>query len=442
MKHFTIADIEHHKDAFQIEENSILNGNIRTFQDGVNTLFKDDDGNLFSPSSLLFDYLCELYNAGFNSDKAVHFTKIVEEYSSFNQLSNALYSWFDEVIINPYFERIDTYKYTLRNSEGFNLDYKEEVLHFCCFIAISSIKNDAYYRKRAAFAMLDAVEQLGSMEVEYLRLHGSDDFSEDEKVVITPDYEFKANDVFCTIEMNVLNESAHTYIALLKAINRLLDSKKFPESFNVTFQSNSITPIPIKGLQMDAMHQFIGNAMQYESALDYIEEFAKLALSRNEWYIDFDSVSTIPTGMYATLALAYADKRYFYLLQQFLIDTDSEHSIYHHHLFDPFILKYGINADTLPLILGFVESDADYVASDEVVKLANTEPVIALLKELIENPSKYFPSQIYREYTGSTQMWSKEECERFFINKVICALYGTRCIEDKSIPPVLNISSH
>lgn len=442
MKHFTIADIEHHKDAFQIEENNILNGNIKTFQEGVNTLFKDDEGNLFSPSSLLYDYLCKLQKAGFNSDKAVHFTKIIEEYSSFKQLSNALYSWFDEVIIDPYFERIDTYKYTLKKSEGFNLDYKKEILHFCCFIAISSIKNDAYYRKKAAFAMLDAVEQLGSMEVEYLRLHGSDDLTEDEKTVITPDYEFKANDVFCTIDMKVLNETAQTYIALLKAINRLLKSKKFPESFNVAFQSNDMTPIPIKGLQMDAMHQFIGNAMQYESAFDYIEEFARLALSRNEWYIDFDNVSTIPTGMYATLALAYANKRYFYLLQQFLIDTDSEHSIYHHHLFDPFILKYGITADTLPLILGFVESDSDYLASTKVVELANTESAITLLKQLIESPSKYFPCEIYREYTGNTQMWSKEECERFFVNKVICALYGTRYREDKCIPPALGISSN
>ncbi|BCV55391.1 DUF6138 family protein [Shewanella algae] len=266
-----------------------------------------------------------------------------------------------------------------------NTNVAPETLSLWVYASLLSIK----FRQNSRLALEDleiASKEFNSAEATQYLLFGSGDFDNDDISQSNVDGDFKANDVFSRISINIKTESASAYSKALDFIMNLLN-KGFPASYSIDLTSESENKfLNIKKIAKSQTHRFFYNCLLYPEIHNKLAEYASLAMKEFEVYLDTEnSENECLTGSYAVFGLGLVSEDFFPLLEQYFNTVDDEHHIVHKYFIHNLIERYGVNKRSLPLICKGILSSQHEVLYKELAEIMRYNNRLDLLSSVLRD---------------------------------------------------------
>lgn len=280
-------------------------------------------------------------------------------------------------------------------------DEEKELLSFLCYLAVSHIKYGPSYASVTANQYFDVVASLGSDEVEELKKNGTGTLPKELTNYKDNDLTAKANDVFATINIKLVNDTEDGYRKVLTFVNNLLKSD-FPKSYKIAFSAKTKEQLPVKRLPKCGQNYLFAGAVKYPNLHSQILEYINLAKNKDEWYNDLEDENCAIPSTFAVFALGLQNENYFDILIDYYITVDEEHQSIQEKFTPVFLEKFGINEKSIKVYIHAILSMQEHPHTKAFVSYFSNKNSLKLLLDNKENfASYYFSDENLKEYSDS-----------------------------------------
>ncbi len=364
-------------------------------------------------------------------------TKVVEYFMTTRMVNAETYSKFLEKVRLLYPESFSSYSYTvkkwieyrvkdvrtsLKQGISFQEGYIEELSDFICYMAICHVKYGASYEVVTAEKYFDYASELGSKKVAKLKKEGTGTLPKELQSYKDEEIMFKVNDVFATIKIKLYNDTQKAYENALRKIIALLKTN-FPKSYSMSFATKTKKSISIKGLPKCPQNHFFAGAIFYPDLNPLVEEYAKLAMKKHEWYNNLEDEKCAMPSTFAVFGLAIENDHYFGLASDYFKTVDDEHQGIQSKFTPAFIEKYGVSEKSIKVIVGAILSMQEHPALKKYQSLFLTEKALKLLLDCKKNYVSYFLSQEDLE-DAEENSYNLDELGQLAFSNVLYCLFG------------------
>lgn len=278
---------------------------------------------------------------------------------------------------------------------------EKELLSFLCYLAVSHIKYGPSYASVTANQYFDVVTALGSDEVEQLKKNGTGKLPKELTDYKDNDITAKANDVFATINIKLVNDTEDAYKKTLTFINNLLKSD-FPKSYEIVFSAKTKELLPVKGLPKCGQNYLFAGAVKYPNLHAQILEYIHLAKHKYEWYNNLEDENCAMPSTFAAFALGLQSEKYFETLIEYYKTIDEEHQSIQAKFTSVFLEKFGINEKSIKVYIHAILSMQEHPHNKAFVSYFSNENSLKLLLDSKENfAAYYFSDEDLKEYSDS-----------------------------------------
>jgi hypothetical protein len=326
---------------------------------------KGGDGYVVAEDVLAY-YLAYQNRTGFDFEKAQEFAERMRIRFGFSQSSMIGYKlrqWVNLCLRDTWFydenEEANSKKtrvtsrdqnYVLKPGMDYSV-ISEDVFKFACYVAVAHLKYGQSFDSITANQIFGYVTALGSDIPARMKKDGSGELPKEITNYKDDEVSCKANDAFGTIRITVKNENWINYEKVLVFMIKLLKTN-FPKSYEIDFRSPDKNYLPIKGLPKIGVNQLFANAVKYPDNHDLIEEYAHLAMKRDEWYTNLEGENCALPGTFAVFALGLLKEdswgeSYTPLILEYLDTCDDEHSSIQNKFIASYTEKFGFTPDTI-----------------------------------------------------------------------------------------------
>lgn len=382
---------------------AVNNGTVKIDKDYPNP-YVLDTGEKF-----LLDKIIEYFfqTTPFSKDLYIAFFERVRKLNGFDSYYYSLGKQTEELVFNT-FEIVKKGKYkisipkTQENLPKADLtDAENELLSFLCYLAVSHIKYGPSYASVTANEYFDIVTELGSDEVEKLKKFGTGKLPKELTNYKDSDFTGKANDVFATIQIKLINETEESYGKALNFVNDLLKSD-FPKSYEIAFSSKNKEILPVKGLPKCGQNYLFAGAVKYPKLHSQILEYINLVKHKYEWYNNLEDENCAMPSTFAVFALGLQDEKYFDTLISYYQTVDEEHQSIQAKFTPVFLEKFGVTQKSIQVYINALLSMQEHPHNKAFISCFSTENSLKLLLDSKENfASYYFTDQDVKEYSDS-----------------------------------------
>ncbi|XZF15784.1 DUF6138 family protein [Chitinophagaceae bacterium MMS25-I14] len=237
----------------------------------------------------------------------------------------------------------------------------EPLCELLVYTAKMILKYEPDYSRSNGIDFLEIAHELGSKTATAILANGSGDYTPSEIWYEDDNVQCSAHDVFARFEIKIRKEHAAAYDKALDFICHLL-SRGFPSSYNILFQSEQQHYLPVAELAHTSTHHFFANAVTYEALHPKLEQYARLAMKKHEWYKDVpdeEAEKNCMPGTYAVFGLAFYSADYFPLLQDYMQLVDDEHQSIQTAFTSVFLEKNSITPAIMPVIVSCLKACYD-----------------------------------------------------------------------------------
>ncbi|MCP2028303.1 hypothetical protein L1276_003473 [Flavobacterium sp. HSC-32F16] len=403
---------------------AVNNGTVKIDKDYPNPYLLD------TGEKFLLDKIIEYFfqTRPFSKDHYIAFFETLRKLNGFNSYYYSLGKQTEELVFNT-FERVKKGKYKIfipkteeNHSKPDLAENEKELLSFLCYLAVSHIKYGPSYASVTANEYFDIVTELGSDEVEKLKKFGTGKLPKQLTNYKDSDFSGKANDVFATIQIKLINETEESYGKALNFVNNLLKSD-FPKSYEIAFSSKNKEVLPVKGLPKCGQNYLFAGAVKYPKLHSQILEYIGLAKHKYEWYNNLEDENCAMPSTFAVFALGLQDNKYFDTLIDYYQTVDEEHQSIQAKFTPVFLEKFGVNQKSIQVYINALLSMQEHPHNKAFISCFCTENSLKLLLDSKENfASYYFTDENLKEYSDSEN--SIEEMTDYCRESVMYTSFG------------------
>lgn len=299
---------------------------------------------------------------------------------------------------------------------------ENELLSFLCYIAVCHIKYGPSYASVTANQYFDVVTALGSDEVERLKKYGTGKLPKELTEYKDSAVSCKANDVFATIHIKVVQESEESYKKALVFINNLLKSD-FPKSYEIVFSSKIKELLPVKGLPKCGQNYLFAAAVKYPNLHSEIVAYIRLAQKKYEWYTNLEDENCATPSTFAVFAIGLESDAYFDLVINYFQTIDGEHQSIQQKFTPAFLEKFGVNEKSIQVFISAILSMQEHPHSKTFITHFTTKDSLNLLLDSKENfATYYFTEENLKEFSDSET--SVQEMADYCWESVLYTIFG------------------
>lgn len=294
--------------------------------------------------------------------------------------------------------------------------YGVEKSELLIYAAILIIKFEPAYCKDTALKFIQKAKELGNKKAVNIIKIGTGKFTKEDIMYEDDDLKFTANDALAEINITIKNEIESSYSKSLDFIINLLQ-KDFPASYKIILKSKVKNLLQINKIGKSKTQIFFANALTYPELYPKIEKYVRCAIIKEyEWYLDVEAEKCCRPGTYGAFGLGLLSKDYYNLIIDYMYKVDSEHQSVQNHFTEVFIEKYGINAETIPVLINCL-----LVCYDEKpfkkLKAIETRENLELLIEELEDLKPYEIEHVIFFIWGGIDNLSNKLKKKADINK-------------------------
>jgi hypothetical protein len=260
--------------------------------------------------------------------------------------------------------------------------YGVEKSELLIYAAILILKYQPAYCRDTALKFLQKAKELGNRNAVNIIKSGTGKFTKEDIIYEDDDLKFTANDAFAEINIAIKNEIEASYSKALDLIINLLQ-KDFPASYKIILKSKNKNLLPIKKIGKSKTQIFFANALAYPKIYSKIEKYVRCAIIKDyEWYSDVEAEKCCRPGTYGAFGLGLLNKDYYNLIIDYMDKVDGEHQSVQNHFTEAFIEKYGVNAETIPVLIKCLLACYDEKPFKKLEAIETNENLEVLIKEL------------------------------------------------------------
>lgn len=285
----------------------------------------------------------------------------------------------------------------------------DEKLAFVCWLSMMMLVHGTdKYEKQHGRDYLKRAGELGYKEAKNILKFGTGQISADIVQYKDKYVTCLGNDIDKVIDLKIKEESEEAYRAMIEFIIRLIKAG-FPDEYKIKFNSKVKEFLPIFDLKDTKANMFWNNCAKYPGLYSLMKEYVVTIMNPYNYYSDADSEEAVPVGGYAVFALGLADISNGDIVEKFMEQNDSEHSISASWFVGEYIDKFGITYDNIPVVITCLinSNDCGYKGSN-FSGLENLD----ILKRFVEELENRDISS-YSVYTIIESIWgNREELEK------------------------------
>ncbi|MBW3509608.1 DUF6138 family protein [Janthinobacterium sp. NKUCC06_STL] len=247
--------------------------------------------------------------------------------------------------------------------------------------AVMILRHEPSYAKSTGLKFLEIARELGSERAVRMLKEGSGTFAPDAIHLKNAQLECRANDVFATINISIVQEEEDAYAQALAFVTHLLNNG-FPKSYQIKLKSKVKAYLPLKGLAKSDTHRFFANALAWPALQPQLEAYARAAIEQFEFYADTEGEKNCMPGSYATFGLGLLDARYFPLVQHYMANVDEEHQCVQDQFTAAFAEKHGVTPDSVPVLAACLRACTDNAKVKIQAELEDVEKLELFCQQL------------------------------------------------------------
>lgn len=383
----------------------VLDGTAKENHSDYPTVVRNHNGTPFLPDQLLERYLSKLPLKGFPYEEAVVFCDALRRLAGWNEICYTLGQYIKHQVQERFFEVGEKEDYfspyppctvwpELRPE-----DVDEGLLRFACYVAVCHTVYGQSFESLKTEHILGLVSQLRPDMVKELKTNGSGKLPPNIQKQKTKHLTASANDAFATIRITARDCTEGCCDEALSYLVEVLEQPEFPRSYSIEFRGPEKIYLPIPGLPKKGVHQLFACAVRYPRLHVRMENYARLAMQKDEWYNNLSDESCAIPGTFAVFALGLEGEQWAPLVAEYLDLCDDEHSSLQEKFLHAFIRKFGFQLWTLGVLVRGALSMQDLKPAKEFRTLiANAESLDALLAV-----KRRFPAYLLQDENRDTK---------------------------------------
>lgn len=301
-----------------------------------------------------------------------------------HDIIRAITQWVENVFLPQFYDRsLSAYRateYTLKAAQAADAQALQP-LDLLLYGAVMILRHDASYAKSRGLKFLEIARELGSERAVRMLAEGSGAFKEEEIHLSNALLECRANDVFATVTIGIAREEEAAYGQALAFITHLLN-KGFPKSCQIKLKSKVKQYLPVKGLAKSDTHRFFANALAFPALHAPLENYARAAMERFEFYADTEGEKNCMPGSYAVFGLGLLDARYFPLVQDYMAQVDEEHQSVQDQFTAAFVARHGVTLESIPVLVACLRVCTDDVKVKVQAAFEDADTLACLCQQL------------------------------------------------------------
>ena len=302
-----------------------------------------------------------------------------------HDIIRAITQWAENVFLPQFYDRsLSAYRateYTLKAAQAASAQALQP-LDLLLYGAVMILRHDASYAKSRGLKFLEIARELGSERAVRMLAEGSGAFKEEEIHLSNALLECRANDVFATVTIGIAREEEAAYGQALAFITHLLN-KGFPKSCQIKLKSKVKQYLPVKGLAKSDTHRFFANALAFPALHASLENYARAAMERFEFYADTEGEKNCMPGSYAVFGLGLLDARYFPLVQDYMAQVDEEHQSVQDQFTAAFVARHGVTLESIPVLVACLRVCTDDVKVKVQAAFEDADALACLCQQLL-----------------------------------------------------------
>nr|WP_314630907.1 DUF6138 family protein [uncultured Janthinobacterium sp.] len=301
-----------------------------------------------------------------------------------HDIIRAITQWAENVFLPQFYDRsLSAYRateYTLKAAQAASAQALQP-LDLLLYGAVMILRHDASYAKSRGLKFLEIARELGSERAVRMLAEGSGAFKEEEIHLSNALLECRANDVFATVTIGIAREEEAAYGQALAFITHLLN-KGFPKSCQIKLKSKVKQYLPVKGLAKSDTHRFFANALAFPALHAPLENYARAAMERFEFYADTEGEKNCMPSSYAVFGLGLLDARYFPLVQDYMAQVDEEHQSVQDQFTAAFVARHGVTLESIPVLVACLRVCTDDVKVKVQAAFEDADALACLCQQL------------------------------------------------------------
>lgn len=212
------------------------------------------------------------------------------------------------------------------------------------------------------------------------------------------------NDIDKVIDLKIKEECEEAYKSMVEFIIKLIKAG-FPNEYSIKFNSKVKEFLPIPDLKKTKANTFWNNCAKYPALYPLMKEYAHTIMDSYDYYSDADCEQAVPVGGYAVFALGLADISNSDIVQEFMEQNDSEHSISPSWFVGEYIDKFGITSENIPTVIACLTNSNNHGYKGSNFTGLNNPDILKKFVEELEN------SEIssYSVYEIIESIWDDED---------------------------------
>ena len=302
-----------------------------------------------------------------------------------HDIIRAITQWAENVFLPQFYDRsLSAYRateYTLKTAQAADAQALQP-LDLLLYGAVMILRHDASYAKSRGLKFLEIARELGSERAVHMLAEGSGAFREEEIHLSNALLECRANDVFATVTIGIAREEEAAYGQALAFITHLLN-KGFPKSCQIKLKSKVKQYLPVKGLAKSDTHRFFANALAFPALHASLENYARAAMERFEFYADTEGEKNCMPGSYAVFGLGLLDARYFPLVRDYMAQVDEEHQSVQDQFTAAFVARHGVTLESIPVLVACLRVCTDDVKVKVQAAFEDADALACLCQQLL-----------------------------------------------------------
>lgn len=303
-----------------------------------------------------------------------------------HHIIRAITQWAENVFLPQFYDRaLSAYRateYTLKAGAAPDRQARQPI-DLLLYGAVMILRHDASYAKSKGLKFLEIARELGSERAVRMLAEGSGTFKEEEIHLDNTLLACRANDVFATITISIVQEGEEAYAQALAFITHLLRAG-FPKSYQIKLKSKDKQYLPIKGLAKSDTHRFFANALAYPALHAQLQDYARAAMQQYEFYADTEGEKNCMPGSYAAFGLGLLDSRHFPLVQDYMAQVDEEHQSVQDAYTAAFVARHGVTLESIPVLVACLRACTDDVKLKVQAQFEDVEKLACLCQQLQE----------------------------------------------------------
>lgn len=389
----------------------VLDGTARENHSDYPAVVRNRNGAPFLPDQLLERYLSQLPLKGFPYDNAVSVCDAMRRLVGWEKIRYKLEQYIEKQVQEQYFvvgEREDGFTVfppCMVWPELRPEDVDDGLLRFACYVAVCCTVYGQSFESLATKHILGLVSQLNPDMVKELKTNGSGKLPPNIQKRKTKHLTASANDAFATIRITARDCTEGCCGEALSYLVEVLEQPEFPRSYSIEFRGPEKIYLPIPGLPKKGVHQLFACAVRYPRLHVRMENYARLAMQKDEWYNNLPDESCAMPGTFAVFALGMEGAKWWRLVCDYLDRCDDEHSALQEKFIHVLFKQYGFTAQSMPVLVHGVQSMQELKPAKEFRTLIANEESLNALLEIKEHLEDYLPEESGRDKKAKAYLW-------------------------------------